>query len=52
MILGELHIEMAAYKTLGKWMNGSGWAEVLSTAGKATQGVPQATSQEQGMHIK
>ena len=39
LMLGELHIEMTAYKVLGKWMNGSGWTEVLSTAGVATQGV-------------
>ena len=39
VMLGGLHIEMTAYKALRKWMNGSGWAEVLSTAGVATQGV-------------
>lgn len=38
-MLGGLHIEMTTYKALGKWMNGSGWMEVLSTAGVATQGV-------------
>ena len=39
VMLGSLHIEMAAYKALGKWLNGSGWTELLSTAGVATQGM-------------
>ena len=34
--IGGLHIEMAAYKALGTWLNGSGWTEVLSTVGEAT----------------
>ena len=38
-MLGGLHIEMTAYKAFGKWMNGSRWTEVLSTAGVATKGV-------------
>ena len=38
-MLGGLHIEMTAYKALGKWMKGSGWTEILSTAAVATQGV-------------
>ena len=39
LMLGGLHIEMTAYKALGKWMDDSGWTEVLYTAGVATQGV-------------
>ena len=39
LMLGGLHIEMTAYKALGKWMDGSGWTEVLYTAGVAPQGV-------------
>ena len=39
IMLGGLHIEMAAFKMLGKWLNCSGWAEALCNAGVATQGV-------------
>ena len=39
VMLGGLHIEMAAFNMLGKWLNGSGWAEALCNAGVATQGV-------------
>ena len=38
LMLCGLHIEMTAYKALGKWMDGSGWTEVLYTAGVATRG--------------
>ena len=38
-MLGGLHIEMAAFKMLGKWLNCSGWAEALCNARVATQGV-------------
>ena len=38
IILGGLHIEMAALKMLGKWLSCSGWAEALCNAGVATQG--------------
>ena len=34
-----LHVEMAAFKALGKWLTGSGWTEVLSKPGIATPGV-------------
>ena len=37
--LGGLHIEMASFKMLGKWVAGSGWADVMCNAGVATQGV-------------
>lgn len=39
IMLGGLHIETAAFKMLGKWLNCSGWAEALCNAGVATQGV-------------
>ena len=39
IMLGGLHIEMASFKMLGKWLNYSGWAEALCNAGVATQGV-------------
>ena len=38
-MFGGLHIEMAAYKMLGKWTGGSSWTDVLVNAGVATQGV-------------
>ena len=39
IMLGGLHIEMASFKMLGKWLNCSGWAEALCNAAVATQGV-------------
>ena len=41
-MLGGLHIEMASLKMLGKWLSGSGWAEVMCNAGVATQGVAES----------
>ena len=38
-MFGALHVEMAAFKALGKWLTGSGWTEVLSNTGVATPGV-------------
>ena len=38
-MLGGLHIEMASFKMLGKWVAGSGWADVMCNAGVATQEV-------------
>ena len=38
-MLGGLHIEMAAFKALGKWVLGSGWPEVLTNATVASPGV-------------
>lgn len=35
IMLGGLHIEMAAFKMLGKWLNCSGWAEALCNANVA-----------------
>ena len=32
VMFGGLHIEMAAFKALGKWVLGSGWPEVLTNA--------------------
>ena len=39
VMLGGLHIEMAAFKALGKWVLGSGWPEALTTATVASPGV-------------
>ena len=41
-MLGGLHIEMAYFKLLGKWLSGSAWAEVMCNAGVATQGVAES----------
>ena len=38
VIFGGLHIEMAALKTLGDWMRGSGWVQSLVQADIATPG--------------
>ena len=39
VMFGALHVEMAAFKALGKWLTGSGWTEVLFNAGVAMLGV-------------
>ena len=39
IMFGGLHIEMALYKALGKWLDGSGWTDVLVDAQVATPGV-------------
>ena len=38
-MLGGLHIEMAAFKLLGDWLDGSGWTSALIAAEVATGGV-------------
>lgn len=42
VMLGGLHIEMASLKVLGEWLSGSGWTEVIHSAGVATQGVAES----------
>lgn len=42
VMMGGLHIEMASFKMLGKWLSGSGWPEVMCNAGVATQGVAES----------
>ena len=37
-MFGGLHIEMSPLKTIGNWLNGSGWAEVLVQAEITTAG--------------
>ena len=39
LMLGGLHIEMAAFKLLGDWLDGSGWTSALVAAEVATGGV-------------
>ncbi len=39
IIFGGLHIEMALFRTVGDWLQGSGWTEAIQTAGIATPGV-------------
>ena len=39
IILGGLHIEMAALKTAGDWLQGSGWTKALVQAEIATAGI-------------
>jgi hypothetical protein len=38
VLLGGLHIEMAALKTLGDWLDNSGWTAALEQANIATSG--------------
>jgi hypothetical protein len=38
VLMGGLHIEMAALKVLGHWLEGSGWTSVLVASGVATSG--------------
>ncbi len=38
LMFGGLHIEMAALKTIGDWLQGSGWAQALVQAEIATVG--------------
>ena len=39
IMMGGLHIEMAAFKLLGDWLNGSGWTNAITEAGLASSGV-------------
>lgn len=39
IMLGGLHIEMAAFKVLGNLLDGSGWTSVIGYAGVASTGV-------------
>ena len=38
VMLGGLHIEMASFKMLGKWVAGSGWSDVICDAGVEPKG--------------
>lgn len=42
IVLEGLHIEMAALKILGDWLESSGWVEALVQANIATQGVAES----------
>ena len=42
MMFGGLHIEMAALKTLGDWLDGSGWAQTLVRADITTPGTAES----------
>ena len=50
IMFGGLHIEMAALKTIGHWLDGSGWCDALVQAGITTQGV--AESLLSASHVK
>ena len=39
VMFGGLHIEMAALRTLGNWLQGSGWVEALVQAKITTAGL-------------
>ena len=42
IMLGAMHIEMAAWKCLGHWLEGSGWTSVVSQADLVTSGVAES----------
>ena len=42
LMFGGLHIEMAALKTLGDWLRGSGWVKALVQAEIATPGTAES----------
>jgi len=50
ILLGGLHIEMAALKVVGDWLCGSGWTAVLVQSGVVTSGV--ADSLLRAAHVK
>lgn len=49
MLFGGLHIEMAALKTLGDWLKGSGWVQALVQADIITVGT--ADSCLRALHV-
>ena len=42
IVLGGLHIEMAAFKVLGDWLDGSGWTSAIVAAEVASGGVAES----------
>lgn len=50
VMMGGLHIEMAIQNTIGKWLVGSGWTEIMTIAGVATAG--RCESFLHGSHVK
>ena len=49
LMLGGLHIEMAALKTIGDWLQGSRWVQALVQADIATVGT--ADSLHRAIHV-
>ena len=49
-MMGGLHIEMAALRMLGHWLEGSGWVQCLLNTGVATAGI--ADSFIQASYVK
>lgn len=46
--MGGLHIEMAMFAVLGEWLDGSGWAFVMTSANVTTEG--RALGLQKGSH--
>ena len=42
VMFGGLHVEMAAFKVLGEWLDGSGWVNALIDADVATPGTAES----------
>ena len=51
-MLGGLHVEMASWKMLGKWLTGTGWAETVCSAGVVNLCLLQAILVEHGGRTK
>jgi len=49
IVLGGLHIEMAMYKMLGNWLEGSGWSQILVESHITTPG--RAKFMIEGRHL-
>ena len=48
VMMGDLHIEMAFFAAIGDWLEGSGWASIMTMAGVTTErraiGIEKGTS--------
>jgi len=47
VMFGGLHIEMAALKTIGDWLRGNGWVQVLVQADLASPGIADSFYKQQ-----
>ena len=48
ILIGGLHIEMAMFKLIGDWLDGSGWTYVMTSANITTEG--RAVGLQKGSH--
>ena len=50
LMMGGLHIEIAMDNMMGKWLDGSGWVEMIAKSGVSTTGRSEALLK--GSHVK